>query len=137
MFNFKANLNNIEDTLNEIENHIDYLKLPSLLMCKPISNNADIINYIKSRNYISNQWTAMTHYLSFEKNSLPISKRSLNIKLIDNKTDLKLWMNIVEIELMGKMKLNFNIFQNLLKDKNCYCLLGFNGNIPIATSFFF
>lgn len=137
LFNFKGALVNVEKILDDIESLDNDLKLPNLLMTNPAKDNSLVIDRIKLRNYISSRWSAMTHFLNFDDIKLPILKIHLKIKLIDNKNDLLKWLEIVEIELMGKKKLDYNIFNYLLKEKKCYFYLGFWGMLPVATSFLF
>lgn len=134
IFNLKVTKNNLDDVLDLMEYKISTNSIPNLLICSLSDKEHFIIDKLISRKYKFSEWTAMTHDLVFKK---PTFQSELKIKLVDNTLQLQYWLNIVESELMNYNKLNPDIFNYLLEKNNCYFYLGFENNIPVATSFLF
>lgn len=135
LINLNTSEHQISVVMEQMENDVETGAIPNLLMLNPTHNNTQIINQLKNRDYKSSVWTAMTHNLQLA--SSPNEIANFHIKLIQSKTDLRKWLAIVESELMGNHSLNADIFDALLDNVNCYFFLGFENNLPVATSFLF
>lgn len=77
----------------------------------------------------------MTHNLEFivtqDRNT------GFRVKQVEDKNDFRAWLSIVEEELMGNNSLNPDVFIKFLENNSCYFFLGFEKNMPVATSFLF
>lgn len=135
LINLNAFEDEIEVVLDQIETDSEKETIPDLLMLNPICQNYIIINKLRERDYKSSEWTAMTHDLNFLGTQNTTS--NFQVKLIQNKSNLREWLTIVEAELMGNQPLNADVFNNLLENKDCYFFLGYEGKQPVATSFLF
>ncbi len=134
LYNLKAQDAELEFVVDEIEQKVKN-GLPSILMLDPTRNPESTVQYLKSRHYRSSVWQAMTHDLERLK---PLeSPTGLAIKLVKNIDELRIWLQIVEVELMGNKRLNEAIFQSLLIDDACHFYLGYWQGKPVATSFLF
>lgn len=135
LINLKLGADNMKAHLHAIEKQVDSGAIPNLLMLNPNTDLDLVITALKHRQYRSSKWTAMTHDL--EKLSPQKKIADFEIKLVENESDLQLWLGIANTELMNNVSLSTDIFNRLLKDENCYFYLGIENNKAVATSFLY
>lgn len=130
LMDFHVPEGDIQEVLNELELKFKSKELPITITLNKDLDNTSLINEFKRRNYRSGFWTAMSYPL---EKALPESISDLQIRKLTQTDELKLWLQIAEEELMGGA-LDHQIFEQLLKNKQCLFLMGFLENEPVATS---
>lgn len=135
LINLNASDNEADLVLDQMENDSEKGAIPDLLMLNPTSKNDSIIDQLRKRGYKSTKWAAMTHDL--ESIAPQNTTSRFHVKVMQNKSDFREWLRIVEAELMASHSLNAAVFSLLLEDNNCYFFLGFEGKQPVATSFLY
>ena len=136
IFNLKSKSDNLNLILNDIEEAVANKQLPDFIMLDIDQNNEWEFEVFKIRNYRSGQWTAM-YFNNLDGLQVDTVGTDFSIKRVNNKSSLKIWLEIVESELMNKMELSFATFNFLLKQNSCHFFLGFKNDIPISTSLVF
>ncbi|MEM6265258.1 MAG: GNAT family N-acetyltransferase, partial [Bacteroidota bacterium] len=135
VFNFSASKDQIDGELAHLEELVRQGTIPAQLMLHPSQSHEWVIDHLKNRSYPSQMWTAMVHKL---KEAVPQPNAlGLQIRQIEHKRELELWLEIVETELMGNQPLDAGIFNRLMKDKSCYFFLGYANDFPVSTAFLF
>lgn len=135
LFNFKPSVEESSQLLEKTEESCAKGLIPNLLMCNPVTDNAQVINSIKSRGYKQGGWTAMTHDLNFDEQDK--QKIDLGIGLVESLDQMGTWLDIVEQELMGGHRLNPQIFYDLLESDSCHFYLGYVEGVPVSTAMLF
>ncbi len=135
LINLKAEVSNLNQVLSHIENESAQGRLPNILMSNPSDDDPVVVDLLKKRGYRSSQWAAMTHDLTILDSENHFSEIEFN--QVHSQDQLKEWIALVELELMGGEKLNAEIFSNLLKHLDCYFFLASSKSETVGTAFLF
>jgi GNAT superfamily N-acetyltransferase len=135
LINLKATETDLDCILDSIEKRSKIGTIPNILMLKPTPLDYQAATMLQKRGYKPGTWTAMSHDLNLP--TLQSSNSTLQVKLVESNSELRLWQAIVETELMGNHALDYELLKHLLQNKNCYFFLGFEKSKPVTTSFLF
>lgn len=130
IYNTNFNIDSIEDEIKKLKTDIELQNHPFLLTCNATSNDS-MIDRIAVLSHSSSQWTAMT--LLLEQYEAQKNKTGLEILLATNSEELNQWCEVLNNELMGNDKIDYELFKKMQHDENIRVIIGKVNNKVVAT----
>jgi ribosomal protein S18 acetylase RimI-like enzyme len=133
IYNTNVQENNLNDFVSKNISAIKCKKAPPFWLVYNDSEGNRLSNKLKTEGM-----REVFHWSGMGLNiTAPIESESIQIKLVENDTELNDWLSVVNVALMTSNKIPFPIFSKLYTQPNFNLYLVYLNNIPVSTGLAF